>query len=353
MLAAQFNGEEYFKLRQIPIPACPDDGLLVRVNTCAFCGTDLRVMKNVDVKLEGGKRRTMELPRVTGHELSGIVEQRGSQVDGFRPGDPVVIAPTIPCLRCDSCRRTYYEMCDSIHIISYDSDGGFAEYIALSGTVLRCGGVVKLERAENIEKAALSEPLSCAIHCFSLTPVKEGDVVVVMGAGPLGCFILELARMYGAGTTILTDISPVQLEKSSVTGADFYLDSSSEQFKDEVMRITGGRGVDLVVTACSSPHAQKQAVEITAKRGSVNFFSGLPRNNSVVELDTNLVHYKECCIRGTHGSTPAQVKEAVGIIESGKIDMEKYISHRFPLQDINRALDTARREARLKVLIKP
>jgi L-iditol 2-dehydrogenase len=353
MLAAQFNGKDYFELNRVPVPAYPEDGLLVKVTACAICGTDLKVMKKADVKLEGGKRRDMTLPRITGHELSGIVTQAGSRVESFSPGDPVVIAATIPCLRCASCRRTHYEMCDNIHIISYDSDGGFAEYIAVFGRVLQTGCVVKLEKAESLEKAAMAEPLSCALNCYALTHVKEGDVVVVMGGGPLGCFLQELARMYGAGTTVITDVSPAQLEKAGVAGADYYLDPSSENFKGEIKKITRENGADVVITACSSPEAQKLALEIVGKRGSVNFFGGLPRDKSTVALDSNLIHYKECTVSGTHGSTPGQVKNAVGIIESGKIDMEKYISHRFPLKEINQALDIARKGPRLKILIKP
>ena len=222
----------------------------------------------------------MKLPRITGHELSGIVAEAGNKTTGFRAGDAVVVAATIPCLDCDNCRRGYYEMCDNIKIVGYDCDGGFAEYITADERMIKNGCVIKLEEAGNLEAAASTEPLSCAVNCFSLTPVKKGNVVVVMGAGPLGCFLLELSRIYGARTTIMTDISAEQLKTAAVAGADYYLDSTAVDIKKEIMELTKGRGADIVITACPSKAALKPALELVAKRGAINIFGGLPRDDS-------------------------------------------------------------------------
>ena len=202
--------------------------------------------------------------------------------------------------------------------------------------------------------ASLFEPLSCGVNCFELTPVRKGDVVVVIGSGAIGCFLVELARIYGAGTTALVGRSPGQVDVAAVaSGADYCLDTNTVDVKKETMKLTDDRGADIVITACSAPEAQKQALDLVAKRGAINLFGGLPRDSSKVELDTNLIHYTECMVVGTSNSAPRHVRKALEFIETGQIDMAKYITHRFSLADINEGLDVARRPPRLRVLIKP
>lgn len=354
MLAAQFTGKEYFELNEIPAPKCPKNGLVVKVAACAICGTDRKIMDRQNLKLEGGKKMQMTLPRIIGHEFSGTVAELGGNLEGICVGDAVVVAVTVPCLNCESCRRGYHEVCDNVNIISFHCDGAFAEYVAIDERAVRSGCVVKLKSAQNLEVASLTEPLSCAVNCFELTPVREGDVVVIIGVGAVGCLLVELARIYGTGTTVLLGRSTEQVKIAAVSGADYCFDTSTVvDIKEEIMEITKGRGADVVITACSSPEAQKQALELTGKRGAINFFGGLPRDNSLVELDTNLIHYKELMVVGSSNSAPRHVRKALEFIETGRIDMSKYISHRFSLKDINAAMDVARRPPRLRVLVKP
>jgi len=353
MKAAQFIGKPLFEISEIDTPDCPDDGLLVRVHAGAICGTDLKIMKCQDVKIEKGKVTSMDIPRITCHELSGVIEQVGNKADGFKCGDKVVVAPTVPCLNCAMCEKGYHEMCMNVQVIGYHRDGGFAELLKVDHDVLASGCVVKVPDNVPLDAAALTEPLSCAVNCLELSPVSEGDSVLVMGAGPLGLMIADLARHLGAEKIFLADVVSEQLQKAKVSDIDAVIDLSNQDIEEEIDKLTDGLGADLVVTACPAPTAQQVAMKIVAKKGKVNFFGGLPRDSAIVELDTNLIHYKEITVVGTHGSAPRHVVQAVELQAEGKMNLGKYIEKTFPLDAINDALKVAQGKGRLKIIIKP
>jgi len=353
MLAALFTGKEEFELKEIHQPPCSQGGLVVKVNACAICGTDLKTLRKADVKMENGKPRQMTLPRITGHEISGTVVEAGSQVKGYQVGDRVVVAPTAGCGSCHWCRKGHSEMCANLKVIGYDCDGGFAEYIGIEKDIIDAQCVINIAETADLDEAALTEPLSCALNCLELSPILEGDIVIIIGAGPLGCFLGDLAKLKKAGQVILADLLPEQLEAARVCGADVFVDTSKEDLVKTVMDITDNRGAEVVITACPSGEVQKQALLLVSKRGRINFFGGLPRDNSIVCLDTNLIHYKECLVAGTHGSRPEHIRQALRLIEKKQIQLGKYISHRFKLEDINKAIKIARKGKRLKILIKP
>jgi L-iditol 2-dehydrogenase len=353
MLAAYLIGENKFSVREVPKPECPRDGLLIKVNACAICGTDLRIVEQSDERMRRWEKRYISLPRIIGHEFSGNVAEVGKNVKGFTIGENVVVAPTVPCMSCSMCAKGSFEMCENLYVVSYDCDGGFADYCVIGNKIINGQCVLQIGATQGLESFALAEPLSCGIHCFHLSPIKEGDTVVVLGSGPLGCFIIELAKIYGAEKTILTGHSQEKLQQAKICNPDVVINGSGNTLKQRVLEVTNGHGADLVITACSSPEAQRDALSIVAKQGTINFFSGLSRDNSVVSFDTNLIHYREITIKGSHGSKPEQVKEAIDLIKTQKIQMRKYISHRFHLKDIDKAFEQASGRNRLKILVKP
>ncbi len=353
MKAALFVGKPLFELRDIESPSCPVSGLVVRIRANAICGTDLKIMKCQDVKIEKGKVTGMELPRITGHEMSGVVEKVGKNTKAFEVGDKVVVAPTIPCLDCEMCKRGYHEMCENVEVIGYHRDGGFAELVRVDADVLAAGCVVKIPENVSFEAASLTEPLSCAINCLELSPVKKDATVLVMGAGPLGLIIADLASYQGAKQVIVADISKEQLDKSGVSSATLTINLAQEDVEGRIDELTNGVGADLVVTACPAPEAQQVGLNVVAKKGAVNFFGGLPRDRAVVPLDTNLIHYKEITVIGTHGSAPRHVTLAVELQANGAMDLSKYVDRTFSLEQINEALDVSKGNGRLKVVITP
>lgn len=345
MKAAVLEKVGQLQVREVPDPVCPSDGLLIEVGACAVCGTDVKVLRH-------GHKHIVP-PRVTGHELAGTVVEVGRGVSGFSVGDRVAVAPAVPCGQCPYCRSGAPGMCDDLTAIGYHYDGGFAEMMAVPPRAVRNGCVNAVPGALSFDEAAIAEPLACCINGQELSGVKLGDTVVVMGAGPIGCFHVQLARAHGAARTVLVDISAERLTMSGPAKADVYFDSSKADPVAAVMEMTGGRGAEVVITACSVGAAQEQALQMVAKRGNVNFFGGLPKDNPYIKFDSNLPHYREFSVVGTHGSAPRHNKLALAMIGAGRIDAKSLITHRFPLDQVLRGIETTERAAGLKVIIDP
>jgi len=351
ILTAQFNGKPEFELVERPVPGPDPGGMLVKVDYCAICGTDLKVLNQQDVKIEGKKQRHMKLPIVTGHEISATVEEVGEMVTGFKPGDRVVVFASVQCGRCHYCELGYFEMCDNLSVVGYDFDGGFTQYMQVPSHVVSAGCVLHVPESVSMECAAIAEPMSCALNGLELSPIRKGSSLVVIGGGPIGNIIIDIAKLSGADKTIMLEKSPDQLELVSGGTADHYI-LNDENANEKIFEITGGYGADVIITACPAPAAQIQALDIAAKRGYVNFFGGLPRSGSVLEIDTNIIHYKELSVVGTHGSSAGHAKKALGLMASD-VDVSKYISAIYPLDEINEAVKSAFSGRRLKILIKP
>jgi L-iditol 2-dehydrogenase len=359
MKAALYKGGNEYVYEEASEPICPVDGLIVEIAGCSVCGTDLKILKQADVKIEGGKQQQMELPRITGHELSGTIVAVGGDVHGYKKGERVTIAVTVPCGACRYCADGAHQMCDDAKIIGYHQDGGFAERMVVTSREIAGGCVIRLPTNVSLSAAALSEPLSCVVNALEITPVTMGDVVVIIGSGPMGCFFVNLARKLCAYKVFLVEISDARLavargllEKIG-TPPDGYINATGDELVDRIRMETQGRGADLIVTACPSPQAQSQSVKMVAKRGKINFFGGLPRNDSVIPLDTNLIHYKECRVAGTHGSAPRHNLIALNLISSSTVPADDYITHTLPLERIMHGIDLAKSGTALKILIEP
>jgi L-iditol 2-dehydrogenase len=345
MKAAVFENVETMVLKEVPTPKCEDDGLLIKVRACAICGTDIKVYHS-------GHRHIVP-PRITGHEVSGEIVEAGKNVSGFAVGERVAVAPAVPCGSCYYCEKGIFGMCDRLAPIGYQYDGGFAEYMAVPPLAVWMNCVNRLPENVSYPEGALAEPLACAINGQNLSRVKEGDVVLVIGAGPLGCMHTRLARTNGAARTILADISPQRLAMAKVAQADVYVNPEEQSLKSVVMAETDGRGADVVITACSSAEAQQEAMELVAKRGNINFFGGLPKGRSTITIDSNLIHYREFSVTGTHGSSPEHNKTALDLISRGLIKVEDLISETIPLERVVEGIGMADTGKYMKIIVVP
>ncbi len=343
MKAVVFEDIETMVLKEVPTPQCDDEGLLIEVKACAICGTDIKIYHN-------GHRHIVP-PRITGHEVSGEIVEVGKNVPEFKVGDRVAVAPAVPCGNCHYCEKGIFGMCDNLAPIGYRFDGGFAEYMAVPPVAVRTGCVNRVPENVTYPEAAIAEPLACAINGQNLSGVSEGDVVLVIGAGPLGCMHARLAKAKGAAKTILTDISPRRLEMARTAGADVYVNSAEQSLKSVVMAETEDRGADIVVTACSSGEAQEQAMELVAKRGNINFFGGLPKGRSTITIDSNLLHYREFSITGTHGSAPADNRTALDMISRGEVEVKDLISETIPLERVVEGIGMAESGRYMKIVV--
>jgi L-iditol 2-dehydrogenase len=344
MQAVMLEDVGKLSVETIKTPTCAANEILIKVEACAICATDVKVFRH--------GHRLIVPPRVTGHELAGTIIEIGKDVEGYSDGQRVTVAPAVPCGNCFYCRNGEQSLCGNPTAIGYHYDGGFAEFMIVPALAIENDCVNVLPDNVSFEEAALTEPLAAILHCQEVSKVSLGDTVVVIGAGPLGCIQAWVARSHGASTIIMVDISAARLKMSEIAEADFYIDASKEDATQRVMEITG-RGAEVVIVACSAGKAQEDAMSMVAPQGNVNFFGSLPKGNSNITIDGNIIHYKECYVSGSQGSAPRHNKLALELISKGTIPTGKLITHRLPLSEYLEGIKITEAGSGLKVMILP
>jgi L-iditol 2-dehydrogenase len=254
MRAAVFHGPGDLRVGDLPRPRISDSELLLEVGACALCGSDVRTFRH--------GARNIDKPVILGHELSGTIVEIGHGVSGYRTGQRVAVAPAIPCGDCDFCRRGVQTMCERLRSIGYEFDGGLAEFMAVPASAVRAGCVNLIPDAVPFAEAAIAEPLACVINAQELLNVGQGDTVVVLGAGPVGCLHAGLARLRGASVVLLVDMRPERLQRAHAFNVDLRIDASHEDVRARVLDATEGRGASVVIVAAPSHRAQEQAITL-------------------------------------------------------------------------------------------
>ncbi|MCL2831825.1 MAG: alcohol dehydrogenase catalytic domain-containing protein [Treponema sp.] len=345
MKAAIYEDIDKMTVREVPTPTAEPGGMLVRVRSCAVCGSDIRIFHH------GNSR--VKPPQVIGHEISGEVAAVGAGVTKFKPGDRVAIGADVPCGHCAFCEAGIGNNCQINYAMGYQFPGGFAEYVPLNQTTVNYGPVHILPDNVSFNEGALAEPLACVLNALELTPVNLGDAVVLIGAGPIGMMICVVAKAMGASKVILINRSNPRLELAKKLGiADVYINSKETDAVKAVLAQTGGLGADVILTSNPSGDSQAQSLLMAKNRARINFFGGLPAG-TMVTLDTNIIHYKELMITGAHGSMPSHHGRALGMIADGRIDVKRFITHNFSLDRITDAFAAAEGHAGLRVVVNP
>jgi L-iditol 2-dehydrogenase len=333
------------RVEDADVPSAGLGELVIRVRTCSTCGTDAKIFRF--------GHHHISLPRVLGHEVAGEITEVGPGVEGLSVGDRVQIIAAIPDGVCFFCTRGQHTVCDDLESIGYQYDGGFAEFMRVPAKVLAVHGVNRIPEHVPFEEASLTEPLACVLNGQELAQVGRGDVVVILGAGPIGCLHVRLARARGASTVVLVDVNQGRLDLATRAGPDVAIDSTKDDPIDAVRKMTDGRGADVVITATGVGQAQQQALEMAAPRGRISLFGGLPRDDSTIRFDSNLVHYRELSVFGAYGSAPRHNREALSLIAGSEVPVDDLITHRMPLADVSRAIETVMSGEGLKVVIEP
>jgi L-iditol 2-dehydrogenase len=346
MKAAVFNGPGRLSLEERPRPEIGPDEILVRVQAASICGTDLKIYRGGHFRVGEGDTR------VLGHELAGDIVEVGANVAWWKVGQRVSVVPNIGCGHCDMCRRGLNNMCPDYDAFGINIDGGFEEYMVVTPAAIYGGNLFEMPAALDWEAAALIEPLSCCFNAWKDLKVTPGDRVLVLGTGPIAGFFLMLARAYGARQVIVVGRRAARLAEIAGLGATDTVDSSEVDVVEEVMRLTGGRGVDVAVTAAPAPELQVQAMATLARYGRINFFSGLNKG-TLVEIDTNKVHYWGLTLLGSTGSSIEDYARSLKLVESGQIDVKTVITHRFGMDQAVAAFDHALAGRGMKTLILP
>ena len=345
MRAAVYHGANDLRLEDYPVPAISPDELLLKVVSTSICGTDLRI-------LHGGHRKYPDgTIRILGHEVVGDIASVGANVTGFTAGQRLFVAPNMGCGHCRQCITGNNNLCANYTAFGITIDGSFAEYMRVPAAAILQGNLIPLESGVDAVAATLIEPFACVLRGQNAVHVHVGDVVVVVGAGPIGVMHVLLARLRGATCVIVSEMIPERREQALHFGADLAV--SPDDLPDTVKQASGGEGADVVIVAAPAHQAQEAAVQIAAIGGRINYFGGLPKDRPLISLDSNVVHYKELIVTGTTACSTADCRQAAAIVSSGRIDLSSVISARYSLSDAAPAFAAAEDRKSLKVSLLP
>ena len=344
MIAAVFEGPGKIEVKEIPRPVCGKGEVSIKVLACAICGTDVRIYRH--------GQKNVKPPHIIGHEIAGVVEEVGPGVSGVETGERVTLVTSVGCGKCKFCRKGWHNLCSSGVAIGYYYQGGFAQYMTVPEPAVSQGNIIPFSEKLSFAEASIVEPLSCCINGQEYLNISSGDTVVIFGCGPIGCMHSEVAKSKNAEKIIMVDVDEKRLKMAGKFSPDIIVNSSQKDAVEEIMSVTDG-GADVVIVACGVNKVQEQAVRAANKKGRISFFAGLPKDRPAITLDSNLVHYREISIFGAFASHKRQYEEALDLIESGKIDAGEIITHRFPLGEINGAIETAGSGEGLKIVVEP
>jgi L-iditol 2-dehydrogenase len=346
MKAVVYHAPGDIRIEQVPAPVCGEDELLVQVDACAVCGTDLKSQKHGNPRIKA--------PLTMGHEFTGLVSQVGASAVGeFVVGDRIVMATSVSCGECAYCRRGWPNLCANLAPMGFTYPGGMAECVIIPARALIRGHVVKTPVDMPAEHAALSEPVSCAVNSLENCGIEAGDTVLVMGAGPMGLMNVSVARSFGAGKIILSELNDDRLSQARDFDCDVLVNPARQDLDECVRAETNGLGVDAAIVTAPAAEPQEQAVRLVRKRGTVCLFASLPVGKNMLNVDSRAIHYGELRVVGTSDSAPRHVQKAIELLATGAVPAEKLATHVLPLDEIHQAFALMERGESLRVVLKP
>jgi L-iditol 2-dehydrogenase len=335
MKAALKTAEGRFEIADVDEPALPGaDWVKVRIHVAGICGTDLRHWQKHEPDLEC---------HIMGHELAGVATEVGEGVTNVAPGDRVVVETVMGDGRCEYCRVQRYNVCPHLYDVRtrYVSRA-YAEYL-----VGPASKMYKLPDHVSFEEAALIDTFSVSMHALQLSGIKVNDRVVVIGGGPIGLAQLQLAKLSGADV-VLIDVVDNALEKAREMGADLVLHSGRDDIQGSVLAFTGGRGADIAFECTGGdamPETLPLATQVVRRGAQVVVVGGFDAGVTSIALEWQRIQMSEIQLIPSAsfafwGLDPEQgmVLELLG---KGRIDARSFITHRFPLDRINEAFETA------------
>ncbi|MBI3679759.1 MAG: galactitol-1-phosphate 5-dehydrogenase [Acidobacteria bacterium] len=304
-----------------PEPPVGDEDVLVRVRACGICGSDVH-------GLDGSSGRRIP-PLIMGHEASGVIEQVGRNVSGWKPGDRVTFDSTVSCGRCHFCRRGQVNLCENRQVLGvscgdYRRHGAFAEYVAVPRNIL-----YRLPDELPFEHAALIEAVSIAVHAVNLTPVSLGDTAVVVGSGMIGLLTIQAAKAAGCSRVFAVDLEDSKLGLAKELGAEETLNPKDCDVVKEILARTEGRGADVALEAVGATDPINTAIAAVRKGGTVTLIGNITPK---IELPLQQVVTREIRLQGTCGSA-GEYPACMDLLVRKAIRVEPIISAKVPLSD--------------------
>lgn len=349
MKVVSYQGPKSLRLDQRADPDLPPGAVRLRVEACGVCGTDVRIFKGEHSAYEHAEGR------VPGHEIVGrIVEiSTGGRSSDVAVGDRVFVAPNLGCGSCAQCASGNENLCRLTEGIGITRDGGFADYLVVPSRAVERGNLIRLDPAVESAAATLIEPLACVLRGQQKVHVGLGDTVFVAGGGPVGLLHVALAKASGAALVVCSEPSEQRRQAALRAGADHVVDPTAGDPAELVADVTSGAGVDVVITAAPIHAIQTSAIELAGVGGRVLFFGGLPKSRPTVEIDSNLIHYRELLVAGTTASTNQNCRDAADLINAGVLSLDWMVSHVVALEDFGDAIDKVQDATALKVVLAP
>lgn len=341
MKAIQLFGKEQLQLVEVAKPEINEHELLVKVKAASICGTDVRMYKN------GYQNVSPENPLTLGHEIAGVIEVVGNKVKGYQTGQRVALAPNMGCGICDQCVSGNTHLCDTYQAFGINLPGGFSEYIKVPEEAIRQGNVTMLEDGISYEEAALIEPFSCVFNGQEIAEVHAGDIVLIIGSGPIGIMHAMLAFSKGASKVIMNDLQESRLLAAKELMPQLIVMNSSN-LQEQIQKETNGHGIDLCIIAAPAPQAQSESLHYMAMNGRLLFFGGLPKERENVPLNTNILHYLQLRIFGCTRASLSGYRTSEKLIASGRIAVDKLITKRYTIEEFEQAFDNAKQAVGLK-----
>jgi L-iditol 2-dehydrogenase len=295
----------------------------------------------------------MKAPITMGHEFTGKVIKAGKSVKDFVIGDQIVMATSVSCGECYYCEQGHPNLCMDVAPMGFSYPGGMAEYVVLPELAIENGHVIKVPQTIAGYSSALAEPISCTVNAAENSNIQAGDTVVVVGAGPMGILNACMAAEFGAKKVILSEINEMRLAQAANFGISRLNNPALENLVDCVMEETNGIGADVAIVAAPAAFPQEQALSYVRKRGTVCLFASLPREKSMLALDSRLIHYGELRIVGSSDSTPKQVERALQFIKKYPGIVEKMITHHLPFEKVHTAFELMASGESLRVVLEP
>jgi len=336
---------EYSKLEvaDLPRPAVGAGEVLVEVAACGICGSDVH-------GYDGSSGRRIP-PLVMGHEAAGVVAEVGAGVSAFAPGDHVTFDSTVYCGECEYCLSGHVNLCNNRQVIGVSTPdfrraGAFAEYVTVPERI-----VYKLPEAMSFAEAAMLEAVSVALHAVAVSDLKGGETALVIGAGMIGLLTLQAAKAAGCSRVLVADVDRTRLKLATEMGADEILLASGAQLVAEVLQLTGGRGVDIVLEAVGRDETVSAAIDAVRKGGTVTLIGNI---TPTVTLPLQKVVSRQLRLQGSCASC-GEYPQAIELMSSGKIRVDSLITAIAPLSDGAQWFDRlhAREPNLMKIVIDP
>ncbi len=348
MKAAILKGPNRIDVEDYPKPEPGQGEVLLKVDMAALCGTDQRVLRG---------EKNVSVP-IIGHEISGTAEAVGSGVAEDILGKRFAVQTVVGCGECPACQRHHQIFCEQgFKAIGYAWNGGFAEYMIMPKPAVDQGCLIPLPDTMSDAEGTLLEPLSCCINGLRYLPLEEMKRVVVMGAGIIGVLNALVAKARGVEEVIVVNRSQPKLDmiREQNLPIDYLMNSRDTDPVAWVNEHTGGAGVDGVVVSASAKSLVNPGIQMLALGGHLSIFAGFNKADPLEPIDLNLIHYRELHVHGANSSVRRDYIEAIELLQAGKVDSAKLITHTYSLDDF---LDAMKAQSdpdvhSLKILIKP